>query len=283
MFKIYAILWHICFPKKKRRYRRKTEMLLAIDVGNSNIVFGISQNDKWMGTFRLTTTENRTSDEIGLMILQFFRCFEFNPNEVEDVIIASVVPPVMHTLKKAIVKYIGKEPLIVDEDIFPSIQYEGEDHLGADRSVCCEAAIAKYGKPLIVLDLGTATTIDAINEDGWYLGGSILAGLQITTDALFYKASKLPRIDLKKPSTVLGCNTIEQIQAGSVCGYIGCIEHLLRETKREMGYGDDVKVIATGGLAQLMNDHTNMFDIVDNDLIMDGLRVIYQNYKNNLN
>lgn len=257
-------------------------MLLTIDVGNTNIVFGVFEKDKLIGTFRLNTTENRTSDEIGLMICQYFHSFQLNLTCVEDVIISSVVPQLMYAITNAVIKYIGKKPIIVDEDVFPSVKYEGEERLGADRSVCCEAAISNYKTPLIVLDLGTATTIDAISETGWYMGGSIFAGLRTSTEALYSKAAKLPRIELLKPPTVLGRNTIEQIQAGSVIGYIGSVEFLLRETKKEMGYGDAVKVVATGGLAKLIADHTDMIDVVDSQLLLYGLYILYQKYKNNL-
>lgn len=257
-------------------------MLLTIDVGNTNIVFGIFQNDKLIGTFRLNTTDNRTSDEIGLMICQYFATFQIDIACIEDVIIASVVPRLMYPLKNAVVKYIGKNPIIVDEDVFPSVRYKGEGRLGADRSVCCEAALAHYQAPFIVVDLGTATTIDAINETGLYLGGSIFAGLKTSTEALFNKAAKLPQIELIKPPTVLGYNTVEQIQAGSVIGYIGSVEFLLQETKREMGYGSDVKVIATGGLAHLIADHSDMIDIVDDELLLKGLQILYLKYINDI-
>lgn len=254
-------------------------MLLTIDVGNTNMVFGIFEEEELIATFRLTTAENRTSDEIGLMVRQYFTCFQIDPALIEAVMIATVVPHSMYALTKAIVRYIGKKPIIVDEDVFPSIRYEGDERLGADRSVCCEAAIEKYGAPLIVLDFGTATTIDAVSESRWYMGGCILTGLKTNAEALFHKAAKLPLISLDKPNTVLGCSTIEQIQVGIVSGYIGSMEHLVRETKKEMGYGDEVKVIATGGLAKLIAEHTDFITVVDSQLIMDGLRILYKKYK----
>lgn len=256
-------------------------MLLTIDVGNTNMVFGVFENDKLVGTFRLTTTENRTSDEIGLILCQYFHSIHINLSFIEDVIIASVVPQLMYAITNAMVKYIGKRPIVVDQDVFPRVMYEGDERLGADRSVCCEAALAKYKAPIIVLDLGTATTIDAISETGWYMGGCIFAGLQTSTEALYSKTAKLPRIELIKPTTVLGQNTVEQIQAGSVIGYIGSVELLLRETKREMGCADAIKVVATGGLAKLIANHTDMIDIVDNQLLLDGLKILYQKYKDN--
>ena len=254
-------------------------MLLTIDVGNTNMVFGLFEEEAMLGTFRLMTTGNRTSDEIGLTICEYFRRFNLDLNEVEDIIIASVVPQVMYTLTNAVFKYFGKRPIIVDDDVFPGILYEGDERLGADRAVSCDAAMAKYGMPLIVLDFGTATTVDAIGSDGHYLGGSILAGLQITTEALFSKAAKLPQIELALPKTVLGLSTVTQIQAGSVGGYIGSIEYLIRRTKADMGCGENVKVVATGGLARFIADHTPVIDLVDSQLILDGLRMMYEKHK----
>lgn len=254
-------------------------MLMAIDVGNTNMVFGLLEGDKLIGSFRLMTDANRTSDEIGLTVCQYFRRFDLTTDQVCDIVIASVVPQVMYTLTSAMVKYFGKKPLIIDEDIQPEIYYEGEDHLGADRAVSCVAAMAKYGKPLVVLDFGTATTVDALDSRGTYLGGCILAGIRVSTDALFRQAAMLPRIELVSPPSVLGQNTISQIQAGSVLGYIGAIEYLIRRTKAEMGFGDGVKVVATGGLARLIADNTDLIDVVDSQLIVDGLRILYQRYQ----
>ena len=258
-------------------------MLLAIDVGNTNMVFGVFREDELIGTFRLMTDTNRTSDEIGLFICQYFRRFDLKRDEIEAIMIASVVPQVMYTLTSAIVKYFGKKPIIIDEDVFAEeIRYEGDERLGSDRSVSCIAAMEKYGKPLVILDFGTATTVDAVSMDGHYLGGCIMAGIKISTEALFSKAAMLPRIELIKPPSVLGMSTVTQIQAGAVMGYIGAIEYLIRETKREMGCGDDVKVVATGGLARMVAENTQMIDVVDCQLILDGLRIIYKKNQHNL-
>ena len=256
-------------------------MLLAIDVGNTNMVFGMFEGETFTGSFRLMTDANRTSDEIGLSAWEYFQRFGLKTEDVENVIIASVVPQVMHTLTNAMVKYFGKTPIIVDEDVDPGLPYgvSGDERLGADRSVACIAALEKYGAPLVVLDFGTATTVDALDEKGIYLGGSILAGVRVSTDALFRQAAMLPRIELIRPASVLGQNTIAQIQAGSVMGYIGAIEYLIRHTKAEMGYGDGVKVVATGGLARLIADNTDLIDVVDSQLIVDGLRIIYERYQ----
>ncbi len=254
-------------------------MLLAIDVGNTNMVFGIFSGDELLGTFRLMTDTNRTSDEIGLSAYEYFLRFGMSVDDVTDVIIASVVPQVMYSLTSAMIKYFNRTPLIIDDGIDPGLPYEGDERLGADRAVACVSAMEKYGRPLIVLDFGTATTVDALSHSGEYLGGCITAGVRISTEALFSKAALLPRVELVKPPTVLGRTAAGQIQAGAVCGYIGAMEYLIQETKREMGYGDGVKVVATGGLARMVSDNSPMIDVVDPQLILDGLLLIYKRYK----
>ena len=252
-------------------------MLLAIDVGNTNMVFGIFSGERLTGTFRLKTDPSRTADELGLLIQGGCRRFGLEAGAVEDVIIDSVVPPVMHALREALSSYLGKVPLVVDEDIDPAFPYsvETEEHLGADRSVACVAAIEKYGAPLVVVDLGTATTVDGVSRQGTYLGGCITAGAGISIEALFQKASLLPRVDLARPEKVLHGTTVGQVQAGAVLGYIGAMERLIRQAKEEMGE-PEAKVIATGGLAPLIAGSTDLVDVVDSALILDGLRILYQ-------
>ena len=254
-------------------------MLLAIDVGNTNIVFGLTTETELLGSFRLTTDRERTADEVGLSVCEYFRSFGFSVDDVDDIIISSVVPDVMFALKGAMEKYLGKTPIVVDEDVIPALTYPGRERLGPDRSVACVAALKKYGAPLIVLDFGTATTMDTVGENGEYFGGCILAGMRTSTDALFKEAAMLPRIDLVRPKTVLGMTTVSQIQAGSVLGYIGATEYLVREARREMPGGDKATVVATGGLAHMVADNTDAIQVVDNDLIIDGLRLLYKQYK----
>lgn len=253
-------------------------MLLTVDVGNTNIVFGFFENDKQIETIRLVTKENRTSDELGLLLLQFTTRKQISVEDIEAIVIATVVPDVMPTLLRAVEQYIGKIPLVVDRDIFPALQCETEGKLGADRAVCCDAAVLKYGAPVLILDLGTATTFDAVSESAWYLGGCILAGMQLSADSLARNAALLPQIELQHPSTFLGLNTIEQIQIGSVSGYIGGIRYLISETIREMEQQKPVKVIATGGLASLVAPHVPEIDLVDDGLILDGLRLMYEKH-----
>ena len=255
-------------------------MLLVIDVGNTNMVFGIYAGEQLAGSFRLKTDVNRTSDEIGLLAFQYFEKFELDTSEIEDVIIASVVPPVMYSLTSAIVKYFNCRPLIIDEGVDPGLPYAagGDERLGSDRSVACVAAAEKYGAPLVVLDFGTATTVDAVSREGAYLGGCITAGVRVSIDGLFQKTALLPRVELVKPATVLGTTAVGQIQAGAVMGYIGAIEYLIRQAKKEIGE-PDVKVIATGGLARMVADNTDLIDVVDPQLVLDGLRIIYEREK----
>lgn len=256
-------------------------MLLAVDVGNTNMVFGVFEQDKLMGNFRLMTDTNRTSDEIGLMIWNYFQRMNWSTEEVEDVIIASVVPQVMHTLCNAMVNYLKKKPIIVDDDVDAGLPYgvRDDERLGPDRSVACLAAIKKYGTPLIVLDFGTATTLDGVNEKGEYMGGCISAGMRISADALFTKTAMLPKVELAKPDQVLGCTAVGQIQSGAVTGYVGAMEYLIRGAKEELAPGKPVRVVATGGLARLVADHTDMIDDVDSGLILDGLCLIYKRYQ----
>lgn len=255
-------------------------MLLAIDVGNTNMVFGIFQEEKLIGSFRLMTDANRTSDEIGLAAWDYFRRFDLAPEEVEDVIIASVVPHVMYSLTSAMVKYFNRTPLIVDDGVDPGLPYgvEGDERLGPDRSVACIAALEKYGAPLVVLDFGTATTVDAVDGQGRYMGGCISAGLRLTMNALTHGAAMLPNVELSKPERVLNTTAVGHIQAGVVLGYIGAMEHLIRLAKEELG-APDAKVVATGGLARMVADNTDAIEVVDSQLILDGLRMIYRRHR----
>ncbi len=260
-------------------------MLLVIDVGNTNIVFGVYRNDRLLNTFRMTTAENFTSDEIGLRAWAWFQRFGWDAADVEDVVICSVVPSVMHTLSNAMIKYFNRTPIVVGDTISPGLVYannsEYANHHGADRSVACVAALEKYGAPLIVLDFGTATKVDVMDHNGVYQGGSILAGIRISINALFQKTAKLPQVELAVPEKVLGMQTVQQIQAGTLCGYIGTMEYLISRSKEELGEPEGtVKVVATGGLARLIATNTHFIDVVDPSLILDGLVSIYHKYKN---
>ena len=256
-------------------------MLLVIDVGNTNMEFGIYRGSELVGSFRLMTDANRTSDEVGLWLCQYFQRFGLELGQVEDVVIGSVAPQVMHTLSRAIRTYVGREPLVVDDGLDPGLPYAaggGDERLGPDRAAADVAAIVKYGAPVIVLDFGTATTLDAVSRDGVYLGGCITAGVRVSVDGLFQKTALLPRVELVKPDTVLGLTAVGQIQAGAVLGYIGAIEYLIRQARAEMGE-PEAKVVATGGLSRMVADNTGLIDVVDPQLVLDGLRMIYEREK----
>ncbi|MCQ2442956.1 MAG: type III pantothenate kinase [Oscillospiraceae bacterium] len=261
-------------------------MLLVIDVGNSNIVFGVYENNRLLNTFRMTTGDSFTSDEIGLRAWTYFQRFGWDANKVEDVIVCSVVPGVMHTLTNAMIKYFNCIPIVVGQNVPSGLEYANNSDYrfqhGADRAVACVGALEKYGAPLIVLDFGTATKVDVMDHNGVYQGGSILAGIQISINALFQKTAKLPQVELAVPQQVLGMRTVEQIQAGTLCGYIGTMEYLISRSKEELGEPEGtVKVVATGGLARLIATNTHFIDVVDSSLILDGLVSIYHKYKNN--
>ena len=256
-------------------------MLLVIDVGNTNMEFGIYRGSELVGSFRLMTDANRTSDEVGLWLCQYFQRFGLELGQVEDVVIGSVAPQVMHTLSRAIRTYVGREPLVVDDGLDPGLPYAaggGDERLGPDRAAADVAAIVKYGAPVIVLDFGTATTLDAVSRDGVYLGGCITAGVRVSVEGLFQKTALLPRVELVKPDTVLGLTAVGQIQAGAVLGYIGAIEYLIRQARAEMGE-PEAKVVATGGLSRMVADNTGLIDAVDPQLVLDGLRMIYEREK----
>ena len=253
-------------------------MLLAIDVGNTNMEFGVYDGDRLLGSFRMMTKNNATSDEIGLLACQYFERFGIDRTAIKAVMVASVVPQVMYTLSAAMAKYLGLTPIVVDVDIPSGLSYGPlvtDERLGADRAVACVAAMKKYGRPLIVLDFGTATTVDAVSADGVYMGGCISAGLRVTMDALASNAAMLPNVELNKPEKVLNFTAVGHIQAGVVGGYVGAMEYLIRQAKQELGC-PDVKVVATGGLARLITKHTDLIDIVDGELILDGLRMIWE-------
>lgn len=258
-------------------------MLLAIDVGNTNMGFTLFQGEKSVVSFRIVTDVKRTSDEIAMAIYEHLRRIGVSIEGVCDLIVASVVPPAMCSLSGAISRYFGREPIVVGVDVDPGLSYDvacGE-RLGADRAVACVAAIEKYGAPLVVLDFGTATTVDVIDHRGRYLGGCIAAGIRTAADALSADAALLPHIELRRPDRVIGTSTEMQSQVGAVSWHIGAVEYLVRETKREMG-GGEIRVVATGGLANVVAECEGVIDILDPSLIPDGLRMIYdRNYGRN--
>jgi len=251
-------------------------MLFTIDVGNTNILMGLYDGDELKHYFRLKTDRFRTSDEYASELINLFKLNNLDFNDVTDVIMSSVVPLVDHSLIHFVKKYIEKEPMIVGPGIETGlkIKYEDPKQVGADRIVNAVAAFETYKKALIVIDFGTATTFCAISSQGDYLGGVISPGINISLEALYSKASKLPRTEIKKPARVIGKTTIEAMQSGVVYGYAGLVDRTVLEMKNEMS-DKDVFVVATGGLANIVIEFTETIDSVESFLTLDGLRKIF--------
>ncbi|MCL6606029.1 MAG: type III pantothenate kinase [Paenibacillus sp.] len=255
-------------------------MMLAIDIGNTNIVLGVYRERELLHHFRLSTARQSTVDEYGVLIHNLFHMSDLSIKDIEGVIIASVVPPLVQVIVEMCVKYIGHDPLLVGPGIKTglNLRYENPREVGADRIVNAVAAIEQYKCPLVVVDFGTATTFDCIDAGANYLGGAIVPGLGISTEALYQRASKLPRIELEKPKKVIGRNTVHAMQAGIIFGYAGQVEGIVRRIKVEMN-APQLKVIATGGLASLIAGETECIDEVNPMLTLEGLRIIYDRNK----
>lgn len=250
--------------------------MLAVDVGNTNIVAGVFREADLLACWRLATEQPRTGDELGMQLLLLFGHAGLEAGQVTTAIIASVVPPLTPVVEEALRRYFGVSPAVVGPGLRTGmdIRYDHPHEVGADRIVNAVAAYERYGGPCIVVDFGTATTFDAIAADGAYLGGAIAPGIGISTEALFRKAAKLPRVDLVRPSRVIGKNTVAGMQAGIVIGFAGQVDELVRRISRELG-GNPV-VVATGGLAPLIASETSTIQHVDPLLTLEGLRIIHE-------
>ena len=255
-------------------------MLLVFDVGNTNIVLGIYKDKKLIKDWRINTDKEKTSDEYGMLISNLFKYDDVDMDDIEDVIISSVVPNVMHSLENFCIKYCNKKPLVVGPGIKTglNIKYDNPKQVGADRIVNAVAGIEKYGYPLILVDFGTGTTFCAISEKGEYLGGTIAPGIKISSEALFQRASKLPRVELQKPGMAICKSTVSAMQSGIIYGYVGLVEKIISMMKEELNCGP-VKVVATGGLSSLIASETDSIDYVDKFLTLEGLKVIYEKNK----
>lgn len=251
-------------------------MILVIDVGNTNMTFGVYDQEEMIGTFRMMTKTPRTSDEYGVMITTLLRNKGVSTEQIEGTVVASVVPDVMHSLTGGIVRYIGNQPLIAGPGVRTGIRVVTENprSIGADRIVDAVAAYEKYGGPVLVLDFGTATTYDLVTADGNFAAGITAPGIRISSEALWKQTAKLPNIEIKKPKSILAQETISSMQAGLVYGQIGQTEYIIRKVKEESAL-EDLKVVATGGLGRLISDETDAIDIYDSALTLDGLRIIY--------
>ncbi|MDR0596517.1 MAG: type III pantothenate kinase [Clostridiales Family XIII bacterium] len=256
-------------------------MLLAFDVGNTNIVLGVFQGGELTHNWRMETMVSRSADEYGMMITQLFAYEKLDPHEVDAVIVSTVVPSILYTLQHMSTKYFNRRALIVGPGIKTGliVKYDNPGQVGADRIVNAVAGLSKYGGPLVIIDLGTATTFCAVSDSWEYLGGSIAPGLKISSEALFEKTAKLPRVELEEPGMTICKNTSESMQAGLVYGHMGMIEYLCDKMKKELSEycgGKPVKVIATGGVASMMADGVKCIDHVDKMLTLEGLKYIYE-------
>lgn len=255
-------------------------MLLAIDIGNTDFTIGIFQEKKLCATFRMRTKINRTSDEYGVFILNTLQYKGYEAKDVEDVIISSVVPAVMHSFNSAIIKYFGLKPIIVGPGIRTGIRIATTNpkETGADRIVDAVAGYELYGGPVIVVDFGTATTYDLITQDGRFVGGVTSPGIRTSANALWQQAAKLPEIEIRKPKNILAKDTVTSMQGGLVYGYIGQTEYIIRKMKEESGLGK-INVVATGGLGKMIAKETSFINYYDANLTLKGLQIIYDKQK----
>jgi type III pantothenate kinase len=250
-------------------------MLLVIDVGNTHITLGVFDGKELKATFRATAKQPRTSDEYGIQLCDLLMHRGFDVKDVHDVIISSVVPDVMHSLGSAIIKYFHVKPFVpTTVDMGLKINTEHPKEIGPDRIVDAVAAYEKYGGPVIVVDFGTATTYDVVSEEGIFQGGVISPGIRTSARALWGGAAMLPEIEIRKPNSIIAKETVSSMQGGLVFGYIGQTEYIVKKIKAA-GY-ENAKVVATGGLGNIIVPETDVIDIYDPKLTLDGLRIIYE-------
>ena len=251
-------------------------MLLTIDVGNTNTVLGVFDGASLLAHWRLTTRREQTADEYGILVRSLFSNSGLDPARIDAVALASVVPPLTPVLVELSRQYLGQDPLVVGPrvDTGVPILYEPPGDVGADRIVNAVAALAAYGGPVIVVDFGTATTFDVITRKGEYLGGVICPGIGVSADALFQRAARLPRVDVRRPAGVVGRSTVGSIQSGLYFGYAAMCEGLVQRIRAELG--EPARVVATGGLAETLAADIPSIDAVDPVLTLTGLRLIWE-------
>ncbi len=252
------------------------ELLLALDIGNTNVTIGVFEGERLKATARLATDPRRMPDEYGLALSQLLPLKGVAPADISHVALCSVVPPLVATFEEVIKTYFRVAPFVIGAGVHTGVRilYENPRDVGADRVVDAAAAYHLYGGPAIIVDFGTATVFDAVSEHGDYIGGAIAPGINLAAEALFLNTSQLRRVELVKPKTAIGRNTISSMQSGLVLGYAGLVESMVHRFKAELG--GTAKVIATGGLAPLMAQEVTVFDVVNLDLTLVGLRLIYE-------
>lgn len=254
-------------------------MLLAIDIGNTNLVIGCIENDKILFKARIATDRTRTSDQYGVEIKNMMEAYGVQVSDIDDCIIASVVPPVFNSVKTGVWKVIGKQPMVVGPGLKTglNIHVDVPSQVGSDRIVVAVAALAEYKAPLILMDLGTATTIDVIEPENVYMGGVILPGVKVALDALTSRAAQLPAISLDKPKSVVGKNTVDCMRSGTMYGTAASIDGLVERIEAELGH--PATLIATGGMAQFVTPLCKREIILEKDLLLKGLNIIYKKNK----
>ncbi len=251
-------------------------MLLCIDLGNTNITLGLYDGNDLHSHWRIKTDHYKMPDEYGMLFFNLFAHAGRQPQNVTGICMCSVVPPLTGALEQMCTLYFGQEPLIVDVGVKTGvrIRYDNPYEVGADRVVDAAAVYQLYGGPACVVDFGTATTFDAISREGDYLGGAIAPGIGIASEALFSKAAKLTRVDLVRPPRPIGTNTVHAMQSGLIFGYVGLVEGMVARFRAELG--DDMRVIGTGGLAEIIARETNVIQAVDPWLTLKGLRIVWE-------
>lgn len=252
-------------------------MILVMDVGNTNIKIGVNVNGKFIETWRIATDNTKTADEFGMVILDLLATKGFHANDVEGIIISSVAPNLNYTLEHMVTYYMNVKPIMVNARIHMPIKidYNVPEELGADRIANAVGAYAQYGGPIITIDFGSATTFGVISKEGVFEGGVICPGIKSSMDSLVNTTAKLPRIELSTPVKIVGKTTISNMQSGIINGYVGLVKHLVDRIKNETKYFD-AKVIATGGLSQIVQDcEPTIFTVVDRALSLKGLKVLY--------
>jgi len=251
-------------------------MIFVVDVGNTNITYGVYDGEELVTTFRMMSKVQHTSDEYGMQIIELLKANGVDKADIEGSIIASVVPNVMHSLISGISKYLGVEPIIVGVGIKTGIKVvtEAPKEIGPDRIVDAVGAYEKYGGPILVLDFGTATTYDLISANGEFMAGITAPGLRMSAKALWEDTAKLPEIEIRKPNSILAQETVSSMQAGLIYGQIGQTEYIINQVRKESGF-DDMKVVATGGLGRIISAETDLIQVYDSALTLEGLRLIY--------